>query len=524
MSRTAASRRDLHLCLFLRERQVLDDAELVAAIVEWQMSPRKSLLEVLLNRGDLAPAARHDWEAALDQRAATSAKDEEVDQFLEAELQKLPPGLRRLLAPDQVAPSDVRLASDAKFDTRPAHPAPLGATARVVASSLTPGERFDVLQVHAQGGLGVVFLARDHEIDRTVALKQIKTQWADDEDSRARFLLEAKITGRLEHPGIVPIYALGADATGRPYYAMRLIRGESLLEVLERFHAGGVAANLNGRMPEIRKLLQRFVDVCNAVDYAHSKGVIHRDLKPSNIMVGKYGETLVVDWGLAKVIGSDEDVALTTRMVRQPESEGGSMSTRIGATIGTPAYMSPEQAAGRNDQLGPATDVYSLGATLYHLLTGRLPHADDDDMGVMIARAEHGQVIPARQQAPWLPKPLASICMKALAPKPEGRYGSARALSDDVERWLGDEMVRAHREGIGERAARWTRNHRTLAMSLFVGNLVATAAIVAGLVGWSYLRIELEERRLRRSSPPTEAAAKVDGSSASAPSTPTATE
>ena len=491
---TAASRRDLRLVLLIRERRLLDEAALASAIVAWQTTPQKPLLEVMLKRGDLAASERAEWEAALNEQAATG---DAGDDFLQAELQKLPPGLRRLLAPDQATQSDVRLATEAQFDTRPVQATPPRGGARTVASSVTPGERFDVLQVHAQGGLGVVFLARDHEIDRTVALKQIKTQWADDEDSRARFLLEAKITGRLEHPGIVPIYALGADATGRPYYARRLIRGESLLEVMERFHAGD-ARTLNQRMPTIRKLLQRFVDVCNAVDYAHSKGVIHRDLKPSNIMVGKYGETLVVDWGLAKVIGSDEDVALTTRMVRQPESEGGSMSTRIGATIGTPAYMSPEQAAGRNDELGPPTDIYSLGATLYHLLTGQLPHADDDDMGVMIARAEHGHVIPPRLPAPWLPKPLASICMKALAPAPEGRYASARALSDDIARWLGDEPVRAHREGTGERVARWTRNHRTLAMSLFVGNLVATAAIIAGLIGWSYLRVELEERRQRR--------------------------
>jgi serine/threonine protein kinase len=505
---SAVNRRDVLLCLLAKQRGLLDDVRLEGAVVQWRAAPNLSLLDVLEQRGEINAQQR----AELDAAVASHADDAAVDPQ-SSRLRELPPGVRHLLVGG--AASDVALATEVGFDTRPASTAsPPSPTA--VAASSTPGERFDVLQVHAQGGLGVVFLARDHEIERTVALKQIKSQWADDEDSRTRFLLEARITGRLEHPGIVPIYALGADATGRPYYAMRLIRGESLLEVLNRFHATAVAGKLSQRLPELRKLLQRFVDVCNAVDYAHSKGVIHRDLKPSNIMVGKYGETLVVDWGLAKVIGSDEDVALTTRMVRQPETEGGGTSTRIGTTIGTPAYMSPEQAAGKNDELGPPTDVYSLGATLYQLLTGELPHVEDDDMGVMIARAEHGNVIPVLTAAPWLPRPLASIVMKALALAPEARYVSARALADDIERWLGDEPVRAHRESYGEQIYRWSRNHRTLATSLFVGYLVATVAIIIGSFGWSYLRVQHEERRQRTTSAETAA----NEGSASAPATP----
>jgi eukaryotic-like serine/threonine-protein kinase len=486
--KSAANSRDAIVCLLAKQRRLVSDVELEAALVEWGGTAAESLLQVLQRRGALTEEQCIELASAL-----PSEPDAPVDPT-SSRLRELSPGVRRLLL--GAPASDVALATDAEFDTRPIAPS-AGSSSDAPPAKLTPSERFDVLQVHAQGGLGVVFLARDHEIDRTVALKQIKSQWADDADSRARFLLEARITGRLEHPGIVPIYALGADATGRPYYAMRLIRGESLLEVLHRFHGGDATDRLSDRMPELRKLLQRFVDVCNAVDYAHSKGVIHRDLKPSNIMVGKYGETLVVDWGLAKVVGSDEDVALTTRMVRRSDGEGGASSTRIGATIGTPAYMSPEQAAGKNDELGPATDIYSLGATLYQLLTGELPHADDDDLDVVIARVQRGQVIPPLTVAPSLPRPLASICMKALAQAPESRYVSARALADDIERWLGDEPVRAHRESVPERLYRWTRNHRTLATSIFVGYLVATVAIVIGAFGWSYLRIQQEERKHR---------------------------
>jgi serine/threonine protein kinase len=468
--------RDLLLCVVARRREAIDDAALEGVVARWLAKPEQPLAERLFAAAKLSPADRSRLEDEVDRQANDTCVDPQ-----NARLRLLPAGVQRLLGA-----SDVQLATDQPLDTR-RDDAPRSGVRPAAPQNHTPGERFDVQQVLAQGGLGVVFLARDQEIDRTVALKQIKSQWADDDDSRVRFLLEARITGRLEHPGIVPIYALGADATGRPYYAMRLIRGESLLEVLERFHDERAAkATPHQRTSELRKLLQRFIDVCNAVDYAHSKGVIHRDLKPSNIMVGKYGETLVVDWGLAKVIGSDEDVALTTRMIRTPESEGGGTSTRIGTTIGTPAYMSPEQAAGRNDELTPACDVYCLGATLYHLLTGWLPHAADDDVGVMIARAENCAVVPPRERAPWLPRPLESICLKALAARPEQRYISARALSDDIERWLGDEPVRAHADSWSERTYRWMRNHRTLATSLAVAYVVAAAAIVAGVVLWNY--------------------------------------
>jgi serine/threonine protein kinase len=477
---------DLQLCTLVHRRKLLSDQQLEAAVCQWLTDPQRPLLGILAIHGGLSSAQQ----AALERELQSPS--ESLQEPVRSNAQSLPTSIRQLLEPHV---SDVTLATQGRFDTRP-HGGRSRPSVEAALAGLTPGERFDIQQVHAQGGLGVVYLARDREIDRSVALKQIKSQWADDEDSRARFLLEARITGRLEHPGVVPIYALGADATGRPYYAMRLIRGESLLEVLHRFHGvRGTALNPRQRMPELRKLLRRFVDVCNAVDYAHSKGVIHRDLKPSNIMVGKYGETLVVDWGLAKVIGADEDVALTTRMVRAPEGEGNVTSTRVGTTIGTPAYMSPEQAAGRNDELGPATDVYSLGATLYHLLTGALPHEADDDLGVVFARLEQGKILPPRIRAPWLPNPLNAICVKALASAPADRYASARALSDDIERWLSDEPVRAHTESAIERVYRWMRNHRTLATSLLVGYLVAAAAVVAGVIGWNYVTTQRLEKQ-----------------------------
>ena len=172
------------------------------------------------------------------------------------------------------------------------------------------GARYKRLRDHAEGGLGKVFVAEDTELHREVALKEIKAEHADDPDSRGRFVLEAEITGGLEHPGIVPVYGLGAYPNGRPYYAMRFIHGDSLKDAIERFHKADLKPrNPSERSLAFRALLRRYVDTCNAVAYAHSRGVLHRDLKPANVMLGKFGETLVVDWGLAKAGVRDQESA-----------------------------------------------------------------------------------------------------------------------------------------------------------------------------------------------------------------------
>ena len=175
---------------------------------------------------------------------------------------------------------------------------------RVWANPRRPAADFASSGPHAKGGLGQVSVALDQELDRPVALKEIQDRHADEPHSRARFVQEAEITGKLEHPGIIPVYGLGHDASGRPFYAMRFIQGDSLKEAIAAFHGDeGLKKDPVARMSRLRELLRRFTDVCNAVAYAHSRGVLHRDLKPGNIMLGPYGETLVVDWGLAKPVG-----------------------------------------------------------------------------------------------------------------------------------------------------------------------------------------------------------------------------
>jgi len=204
--------------------------------------------------------------------------------------------------------------------------------------------------------------------------------------------------------------------------------------------------------------------VCNAIAYAHSRGVLHRDLKPGNIMLGKYGETLVVDWALAKAgVGDPHPIngpARDADSLLRPGSASGSTETLPGSALGTPAYMSPEQAIGKIDRLGPPSDVYSLGATLYHLLTGQPPF--QDDAAEVLKRVEAADFPSPRHVQPTVPPALEAVCLKAMSHKPTNRYASARELAEEIERWLANEPVRAWPEPWTVRARRWTSRHRVL--------------------------------------------------------------
>jgi serine/threonine-protein kinase len=353
------------------------------------------------------------------------------------------------------------------------------ATALAWAAS---GLRYRPVRFHAKGGLGEVFVAEDMELRREVALKLIRKDKTSEATSCRRFLLEAEITGNLEHPGIVPVYGLGQDADGQPCYAMRFIQGETLQEVIQRFHEGdhkpGRRAGERGL--EFRGLLSRFVAVCNTIAYAHSRGVLHRDLKPTNIMLGKYGETLVLDWGLAKVfdLGAQVRPSGEETLLPKPGTPNGS-ATKTGLAMGTPAYMSPEQAAGHLHQLGPASDVYSLGATLYPLLTGKPAFADTVDV---LARVQRGDFAAPRQLNPQVPAPLDAACRKAMSLAPGDRYGSPRDLADDIEHWLADEPVTAYREPVAARCARWGRRHRSVLSGAAALLVTAVAALAVGLI------------------------------------------
>ncbi len=347
------------------------------------------------------------------------------------------------------------------------------------ASPYEGASRYRSIRSHAKGGLGEVFVAIDEELGREVALKEIQERHADSPDSRDRFLLEAEVTGGLEHPGIVPVYGLGRYLDGRPYYAMRFIRGQPFKDAIDAFHEAEKTRRDPGiRALELRQLLGQFIDVCNALEYAHSRGIIHRDIKPANIMLGAFGETLVVDWGLAKALDRPEERQRSpTELPLLRPLSGGSSETLFGSTIGTPHYMSPEQAAGLLDRLGPSSDIYSLGATLYCLLTGQTP-IQERTVKALLDKVQKGDFPPPRAIDRRVPPALEAVCLKAMALRPEDRYASARALAEDIEHWLADEPVSVYREPWTTRLARWSKRHKTLVTTtsaLFLSGVVALA-------------------------------------------------
>lgn len=352
---------------------------------------------------------------------------------------------------------------------------------------------FELVREIGRGGMGLVFEARQRSLRRNVAVKSMsfgktsarharpgrKVAERNIDEMRGRFLREAEVTGGLQHPGIVPVYAVGAAADGQPFYAMRLIEGESLHDAIVDFHAQ-LAPNEDfprTRAFEFRRLLRRLIDVCNAVDYAHSQQVIHRDIKPRNVMLGRFGETLIVDWGLAKVASPTTGWADTAPLpLSQPAS-----GTHQGSAVGTPAFMSPEQAAGDLERLGPASDVYSLGATLYCLLAGKTAF-EGRDLLATFERVKRGEFPRPREVRSEIPAALEAICLRGMALAKSDRYPTATALADDIERWLADEPVSAYQEPFLERCARWGRRHRTWIRAAVV--MLVLVSVVATIGAW----------------------------------------
>src|SRR5262245_30816767 len=491
-----AADRSLLFGLLALQNGLIDHVQLVAAFQSWTRDKARPLAEHLVARGDLDAEQRSLLEGLVAQHLKKHGGDVEQSLATVPAGGSIRDGLADLGDPDLGA--TLGRVGSAHPRTHLDEDDPNRTASLSVGPPTSDGQRFRILRPHARGGLGAVFVALDAELNREVALKQILHRHADDPDSRSRFLLEAEVTGRLEHPGVVPVYGLGCDAEGRPFYAMRLVKGESLKEAIEHFHATGSAGDPRRWNLELRQLLNRFVAVCNVVAYAHSRGVIHRDLKPANILLGPYGETLVVDWGLAKVVGRGESAAHAgaVEATLQPASGSGSSETLPGTALGTPAYMSPEQAAGRLEQVGPLSDVYSLGATLYCLLTGK-PPIGEIDVGEALRRVQRGEFPPPRAVQPSVPQGLEAISLKAMALHPEGRYPSAPALAEDLEHWLADEPVSAYRDPPAVRLTRWGRRHRTAAVGIGALLVTAVAALVVSnvLIGYQKQQTELQRQQ-----------------------------
>lgn len=470
--------RPLLLGLIALERELISPTELIDAFRWWRRQPESSLGRILAERGNLSNECLESLEKVV--ADSFEANTREPNSAGAGPTRTWQHNTALLAA-------DAELTTSFRSSRRSRQP---GAD---TVNDAFPVLRYQPLRLHAMGGLGQVFVADDLELHRQVALKEIRDSAADDAVSRRRFIAEAEITGKLEHPGIVPVYGLGIYPDGRPFYAMRFIQGETLAAAIKEFHQD---AKCDFASLQFRQLLARAVSVCNAVGFAHSRGIVHRDLKPQNVMLGPFGETLVVDWGLAKPLKGA--AAVPSGDAGYVHSASGSLTdadfaTSLGEIVGTPAYMSPEQAGGRLNDIGPASDVYGLGAILYVLLTGQPPLSGN--IAEICSAIQRHQFPHPRQIKPQVPRALAAICLKAMSAQPSDRYASALDLAADIDRWLAGEAASAYAEPWTDTAFRWVRKHR---LPVAVATALLFAVSIALAIGNVLIRKERDVAQTER--------------------------
>ena len=355
--------------------------------------------------------------------------------------------------------------------------------------------RYEILEEFARGGMGIILRVWDRDLRRKLAMKVIldpvpavraEASGQVQEGRLGRFLEEAQVTGQLDHPGIVPVHELGLDANGSVFFTMKLVKGRHLGEIFELVQDGASDWTQTRALGVLLK-------VCEAMAYAHSKRVIHRDLKPANIMVGRFGEVYVMDWGLAHVAGREDrkDIRLrpphaeTQSRVctdrREDTDVGSPLVTMDGDVVGTPSFMSPEQARGEIAAMGPTSDVYSLGAILYHLLAGHMPFVPPGaklNGHAVWAMLQLGPPAPLAALAPKAPEELVAICEKAMAPAPQDRYPDMGAMAEDLRAYLEGRVVKAHRTGALAELRKWIGRNAVLAGALAAAVLLLVAGTV----------------------------------------------
>ncbi|MCC6489047.1 MAG: serine/threonine protein kinase, partial [Candidatus Hydrogenedentes bacterium] len=347
---------------------------------------------------------------------------------------------------------------------------------------------------YARGGVGRVLLVHDQHLGRDIALKELlpnvqfegSTVKAGEQTPiqaslslMTRFLQEARITGQLEHPSIVPVYELGRRKDGTIYYTMKLVRGTTLTASLKK----------GGNLEERLKLLPNFLDLCHAIGYAHSRGIIHRDIKPNNVMIGEFGETVVLDWGLAKIRGQEDahagEMEQTLRSLKLL-AEAKAVETANGQVLGTPVFMPPEQARGEIDAITERSDVYALGAVLYSILTGQFPYSGRNASEVLRKVMAH-EPAPVESIEPHAPPELVAICRRAMHRNAEKRYADGKEVAEEISRFLSGALVGAYEYGFTEHLRRFVQRHKA-ALSAAAACLVA----LTGFAAFSYIQIAQE--------------------------------
>jgi PAS domain S-box-containing protein len=406
---------------------LITTAQFVEACTVWTTRKGLSLADLLVEKGWITVGDKSDIERFLERKLKKHGGD------ARAGLAAVADDVKRSLAALEDAEIQRSLAGLAASSP--------GATVDCVPEAR---ERYRLTRLHATGGIGRVWLARDGNLGRDVALKELRPERANNPSLWRRFLREAQITGQLEHPGIVPLYELARRPDSQqPFYTMRFVKGRTMRDAARAYHQKRVAGQ--DEPLELLTLLNAFVGVCNTVAFAHARGVIHRDLKGENVVLGDFGEVIVLDWGLARLVDRPGAAAAerVAALLDGEEGFGEVDLTAPGQALGTPAYMSPEQATGRLDLIDCRTDVYGLGAILYEILTGQPPFTGSTTHEILQQVREREPVRP-RQLWAGVPPNLEGACRRALAKEPAGRYASATELGQEVLHW--QEMQRKQAE------------------------------------------------------------------------------
>ncbi|MBL8824925.1 MAG: protein kinase [Planctomycetia bacterium] len=435
---------------------LIDSKALMEMIRDWKHDRNISFAELLTERAKIKPTERDRLDSLVNDRLAAS-------EGIEADaLSKALDELKQFIGITEAAQVQSAISTFLGDQFTMMHtPAKTGSSSLVSASTqaapiiqarpvlqmkgpLPGSERYTRTSLHASGGMGSVWHAHDANIGRDVALKELKPEYKTAGTVPLRFLREARITGQLEHPGIVPVYDIGTDPeTSFPYYTMRFVKGRTLSEAIQTYHQKKQTGKEEPL--EFVSLLSAFVSLCHTIAYAHSKGIVHRDLKGENIILGDFGEVIVLDWGLAKRMGQQEDdfemISYSDQRVNLTEAS----KTIMGEVMGTPAYMAPEQANGRLDIVGPRTDIFGAGAILYEILTGFPPFTGATTVATL-KKAQQADIIRPRMYQKEISPALEAICMKALEKDPQNRYTTASELALEVQGWQDAQRRKAELE------------------------------------------------------------------------------
>ncbi len=439
---------------------------------------------------EVAAAARDVWLDLLGREAAGESSDFEGTC---ARLPELAAELCRLRSRHAIATDPVPLPA----------PVDVAELLQRLGSPRLAAERYRVGELIARGGMGEIRRGWDNELRRAVALKFFRASGAP-RAALTRFIEEAQIAGQLDHPGIVPVHDVGVDAQGRAYFAMKLVAGRDLRAILTNVHAGRDGWS----RPRVLGVLLK---VCDALAYAHTKGVVHRDLKPANVMVGRFGEVFVMDWGIARIERAstmgDEAALVRTLRSERIDAEG---ATLHGDVIGTAAYMAPEQALGDPTLIGRAVDVYAIGALLYEILARTPPYGDaheSSDSADIVRRLRAGPPRALREVAGDAEPELIAICERAMRREPPERYPSVQALAEDLRAYLEGRVVRAHDSGRRRRLVKWIARNRALASA---AGAALTLLVIAGGATWWAQRSQSNLQLLARLRAPAELAVEYE--------------